>query len=205
MVNTTTLDQLIQSNAATFASETDAQVAADPMFTTPTTTPNTSAVTFASLGSLWGTAKAIEAQTALQAAITDGGATGAAAAYALNVLAVGFNPSDPASPALLATLGAYLIAATASSPTPIVQADIDAISVTTSYRTGDVPQASDVTASRARIAGRTNNAALVAWLKTVGPALIQKCQQNLADVNNNVAGASTALTKASLTAIMGAM
>jgi hypothetical protein len=154
-----------RANVAHFATMTDAAVAADPLLATPVATPRTGQVTYATLGSIWDAAKYQECCATIQTMLT--GSQGAQAQefafIADRNLTAGFNPQDPKTGTFVASIGAVLIGATAAAATPIVQADIDAISTATSYPAGDLPVASDITAARARIAVRLSvNKAMIA-------------------------------------------
>ena len=173
---------------------TDAQILALAGYGVPQSVPRTGLVNWVTLGSsaMWGSAKAVTAQAVLAGLVAAGQATGATqsavttgifASGALTSVSLGFNPQDPAASALIANLGAALIAATAGgtffdlsgNPVIITSADISAVTTISSYAIGQAVVQADLTAARATVAAqvqRTNlikqiQAGLTAALQTV--------------------------------------
>lgn len=153
LIDTAQLDAIVAAAdlAAGNSPATDAALAAT--LSTPIVTPRPGFITFATLCAVdvWGFAKATAALAALSAS-TDPQAK--AVVSLLN--GSGFNPNDPQASAL----AAGIVALTAGA----ITADDATLALNTkTFPAGDVVQASDVTASRARIAlAKAKDAAMAA-------------------------------------------
>ena len=188
---------------------TDSQILALAGYGVPQVVPRTGLVNWSTLGGsgVWGADKGAVAQAVLRGMINAGDAAGASQAVvtggifayaAFNYVQGGFNPQDASATAMVASLGAALISATAGGaflnmsgvPVIITAADIAMVSSMNSYVLGQQVTQSDITAARVAISVTT------AQLRQKG----QASQANLALITaiNTAAAAGGTLTAAQM-------
>jgi hypothetical protein len=175
------LDALVrQADPAT----PDADLASQ--LSTPVKTPRRDRVTYTTCAATWGTVVAATFAARLQGAIAAGGAFAPVAAFVDKVLS---GPGiDPASPEVPAQSAAFVAAGLAT------QEQVDGVFFNVTFPAGDVVQAADVTASRARVADRAARAKVMAALAAVindwvaaqpsspsAAAVVQQVQASLAE------------------------